>query len=135
MSSLIFNVLTRLYNFLIMLILYFITKHNGLAQSEQQNWSYSISQLVNFWFDKSSPPSEVMYFCESCWTIFQYLYALFLIYLFPFVDVYGYNFLCWHIYVCYQQDMSYFLMLCTLFIYFSIGFIVSNFFVHPHQPK
>ena len=67
LSSFIFNVLTRLYNFLRTLILFLISKHNDLVQSEQQNWSYSISQWVNFWFDKSSPPYEVMYFCGSCW--------------------------------------------------------------------
>ena len=78
-SSFIFNFLTRFYIFSRTLILFLISKHNDLLQSEQQNWSYSISQLVNFWFDKSSPPSKVMYFCESWWMIFQYLYTLFLI--------------------------------------------------------
>ena len=76
--------LTRLYNFLRTLIFFLIYKHNYVVQSEQQNWSYSISQLVHFWFDKYSPPSEVMYFCESFWMIFQYLYTLFLISIFLF---------------------------------------------------
>ena len=79
LSSFIFNVLTRLYNLLRALIFFLISKQNYLVQSEQQNWSYSISQLVHLWFYKSSPPSEVMYFCESCWMIFKYLYTLFLI--------------------------------------------------------
>ena len=83
-QKLIFIVLTRLYNFSIALILFLISKHNNLVKSEQQNWSYSISQSVHFWFDKLAPPSGVMYFCESCWIFFQYLYTLFLISIFLF---------------------------------------------------
>ena len=82
LSSFIFNVLTRLYNFSITLILILISKQNYLVQSEQQNWFDSISQLVNFWFDKLSPTSEVMYLCESCWMICSTIYTLFLIHIY-----------------------------------------------------
>ena len=84
LSSFIFNILTKLYTFSRALILFLFSKHNDLVQSEQKNWSYSMSQLVHFWFDKLSPPSEVMYFCELCWMIFQYIFTLFLISIYIF---------------------------------------------------
>ena len=84
LSSLIFNALIGLYNFSRTLIFVLIYNHNYLVQYEQQNWSYSISQLVHFCSDKLSPPSEVIYFYESCWIIFQYLYTFFLISIFLF---------------------------------------------------
>ena len=94
LKSFIFNVLTRLYNFSRAPILLLISKHNYLVQSEQQNWSYSISQLVHFWFDKSSPPSEVMYLCESRWMIFSiYIYIVSDIH-FPLLAVNGFGLLC-----------------------------------------
>ena len=81
LSSFKFNFMTRLYNFSITLILFSISKQNDFVQFDQQNRSFSTPQLVNFSFNKYSPPSEVMYFCESFWMIFQYLYTLFLIYI------------------------------------------------------
>ena len=96
LSLLIFYVLTRVYNSSRAIILFLKSKHNYLVQPEQQNWSYSISQLVNFWFDKLSPPSEVMHFCEWCWMICSiYLYIASDI-RFPLLSVNGCNLLCWH---------------------------------------
>ena len=94
LSSLILKHLTRLYHWFRALIFLLIYKNNYLVQSKQQNWSNSISQLVHFWFDKSSPPSEVMYFCESCWMIFSiYIYIVSDVY-FPLLYVNRWNLLC-----------------------------------------
>ena len=117
LSSFIFNILTRLYNFLISLIIFLISKQNNLVQSEQQKCSYSISQLVKFWFDKMSPPSEEIYFYEWCWMICSIsLYIVSDIHI-PLPVLNGCNFLFWHFF-CYQQDMPYFLMLCSFFYLF-----------------
>ena len=117
LSSFIFKVLTRLYHFLRALIFFLISKHNYFVQSEQQNWSYSISQLVNFWFDKSSPPSEVMYFCESCWMIFSIsLYIVSDIH-FPLLAVNGCNLLCWHIFL-FINKICHILWWCVRFYLF-----------------
>ena len=131
LSSFIFNILTRLYTFLRALILFLIYKHNDLVQSEQQNWSYSISQLVYSWFDKLSPLSELIYFCGSCWMIFQYLYTLFLIFISLFCLLTGV--------ICFVDNfffkinqICHILLCCILFYLFPIGFIVSNFSVHHH---
>ena len=128
MSSFIVNVLTILYNFLRTLILFLISKNNDLVQSEQQNWSYSIPQLVHFWFDKLSPPSEVMHFCESWWMIFQYLYTLFLISISLFLMLTG---AIWYAETYFLLSTRYFIFSYVLFILlicFSIGLIVRNCF-------
>ena len=90
---------------------FLISKHNDLVQSKQQNWSYSISQLVHFWFDKSNAPSEVMYFSESCWIIFQCLYTLFLLSISLFYLLMGGIFNADTEMFCYQPVTSYHLML------------------------
>ena len=95
-SSFIFNVMTRLYNFYIALIFLLISKHNDVVQSDQQNWSYSISQLVYFIFDQSSPPSEVMYFCESCWMMISISLCIVSDIHFPLLSVNEFNLLCWN---------------------------------------
>ena len=97
LSSFIFNALTRLYNFSRELIFFLISKHNDLVQSEQQNWSYPISQLVHFWFGKLSPPYELMYLFERCWIIFPVSSYIVSDIHFLLLAVNGCNFLCWHI--------------------------------------
>ena len=124
----VFNVLTRLYN-LSGDFLFLFSTHNDLVQSEQRYWSKSISQLVHFWCNKYSPPSEVIQFGESFFMMIEIsLYNVSDIHV-PLLAVNGYNLLCWHrnfllsiIYAIFSE------VLFMEFLSFSIGFIVSNSF-------
>ena len=113
LSSFIFIVLTKLYIFSRALIFLLIFKHNDLLQYEQQNGSYSISQLVNVRFDRLFHPLKwfiSMNHAERFW-ISLYIYSDINL---PLLVVNGCNFLCWHIIVL--LSIRYIMFSDTLFI-------------------